>query len=104
MALEDVMVANTTAMQELTKALLAGKAGKPATTTTTTAKEPAHTFAEVTAQCIAVKTALGDDKAKELIKDVGKAKILKEVKPENFDALYDACAAALAAADESGGL
>jgi hypothetical protein len=57
---------------------------------------PKRTAEEVTALCVRVKNEIDADTAKKLIKDHGKADALKQVQPENYDALAAACEAALA--------
>ena len=109
MSLEAALEANTAALTELTKAILgngpkiSGTGGTSAATTTKTSK-PKSSLADVTKAAVTVKEKLGEAKAKELIRDVGKSDSLKAVAPENFDALLEACNAAIKAADEDGGL
>lgn len=98
MALEDKLDANTAAMEKLTAALLGSKpapGGGKGGTTTTPAAEPKISFEDLTKLALRVRNEISVDKAKELIKDAGKAKELKAVAKENFDALAAACNTAL---------
>lgn len=94
-ALED----NTAALNANTAAL--GKAPAAAATTTTKATTtkaekaekvaPKNTVEKVKAAAVKVKEKFGSAAAKELIKTVGLAAELKDIKPENYDAFVDAC-------------
>lgn len=75
--------------------------GKPAATTkpakggkAAAADKPAapkNTVEQVKAAAVLVKEKFGSAAAKELIKEVGKAAELKDIKPENYDAFVEAC-------------
>lgn len=99
MALEDEIKGLRGDIQELTAHLKgAGKAAGGASGGGKADKKaaPKHSAEEVTAMCVRVKNEIDADTAKKLIKDHGKADSLKQVQPENYDALYAACEAALA--------
>lgn len=107
MSLEQTIEANTVAMTALTAALLGkGAAGvtagttRPPKVTTGAAAEPKHTFEEVTTICVRVKSEKGEKAAQELIAGVGGAPKLKDVPKANFDALFAAAEAILAADDD----
>jgi len=97
MSLEEITLENTVAMRELTKAILGGVQPKtgPPVTGLSKVKPPKATMKEVTDACVAVKTDKGEAVAKALILKVGKASMLKEVQPAQFDALVAACKEAL---------
>ncbi len=107
MALEDEIKGLRSDIQELTAHLKgAGKAAGGGAATGGKADKkaaPKHTAEEVTAMCVRVKNEIDADTAKKLIKDHGKSDALKQVQPENYDALYAACEAALAEKENSGG-
>lgn len=106
MALEDEIKGLRSDIQALTAALAGGKA--PAATGgkggSKGATAPTHTAEEVTEMAVRVKKEKGTDAAKALIKAHGKADELKNVKPENYDALFAACEAALAEEEGSDGI
>lgn len=110
MALEDEIKGLRADIQELTAHLKgAGKAAGGGAASggggkTDKKASPKHTAEEVTAMCVRVKNEIDADTAKKLIKDHGKADALKQVQPENYDALYAACEAALAEKENEGGL
>jgi len=110
MSLETDIQANTAAILELTAAILGNKAAPaPAPPKKAAAAPPATkpaaappppptpTREAVTAACVAVNGARGQDTAKKAIKQFGKADMLKDVQPENFAALIAGCEAILAA-------
>jgi hypothetical protein len=106
MALEDEIKGLRSDIQELTAHLKgAGKATGGAASGGKADKKaaPKHTAEEVTALCVRVKNEIDADTAKKLIKDHGKADALKQVQPENYDALAAACEAALAEKENGGG-
>jgi len=107
MALEDEIKGLRSDIQALTAALAGGKApaaagGKAADKKGAAA--PTKTAEEVTEMAVRVKKEKGTDAAKALIKSHGKADELKNVKPENYDALFAACEAALAETAEEDGI
>lgn len=106
MALEDEIKGLRGDIQEL-NATLKG-AGKAAGATgggkADKKAAPKRTAEEVTALCVRVKNEIDADTAKKLIKDHGKADALKQVQPENYDALAAACEAALAEKENEGDL
>lgn len=108
MALEDEIKGLRGDIQELTAHLKgAGKAAGGAAAGGKAADKkaaPKHTAEEVTTMCVRVKNEIDADTAKKLIKDHGKADALKQVQPENYDALHAACEAALAEKENEGGL
>lgn len=110
MALEDEIKGLRSDIQELTAHLKgAGKATGGAASGGKADKgdkkaAPKHSAEEVTALCVRVKNEIDADTAKKLIKDHGKADALKQVQPENYDALAAACEAALAEKENDGGL
>jgi len=108
MSLEAQLEANTKAVNRLAEIMEKGGAvtGSAKATGGASTAKPKHTDKEVTSAVVKVKKKHGDDAAKELIKTVGKADKLAEVKPENYDALYDAAVAKEAedAEDAGGGL
>lgn len=125
--LEQKLDALTEAVKELTSTIKAGglggakaaetgktaDAGKATSNKAAGSKAPARTADEAKAAAFKVRDAISPAAAQKLISDVGKAPKLGEVKPENFNALIEACekavadheaAAAAAPADENDGL
>lgn len=118
MSLEEALVANTTAVNELIGLLktngvaLPGKdaAGANAKASEPQAEKPRGrpkkddtpkvTFEDMKAALFKVRDEKGAPAAQAIIKDVGKAPAMKEVKPENFAAVIAACEAALVPSDD----
>lgn len=105
MTLEAALATLTAAIEANTAALKAGSGAstaKPAATSTAkpaaTAKaKPKHTQAETQAALQKTRDEVGKDEAKRIIKDVGGVDKMADIPEANYDAVFDACEAALAA-------
>jgi hypothetical protein len=107
MSLEKAIEENTAALNSLTAAL----AGKTAAVTGTagaatagakTDKPPKQTIEDVTAAAAKVKVAMSADAAKFLIKTVGKAEKMLQIKPPQFAAFIAACEKAVESGEIEG--
>jgi hypothetical protein len=103
MPLEDKIDTLTVAINNLTAkiqggATVAGTAGKPAATAGKPAKAKI-TVEKVSEMAAKVKTEISVDGAKHLIKTVGLADKLAEIKPAQYEVFVAACTAALEAGE-----
>jgi len=97
-ALTAALLANTAALEKAGGAApYAAAAEKPATKGKATAEkkvdEPKITQEQVNAALIKIKDDFGMPAAKEVIKDFGKVDKMSEIKPAQFQAVFDAAVA-----------
>jgi electron transfer flavoprotein alpha/beta subunit len=105
MSLEQILEANTKAVQDMTAAILGGKSGAKAGVASAAAAKPAgktkRSAEEVMAIAVKVKNDISKEAAQFLIKKHG-SESLKALKPAMFEAFYADCETALEAGEVEG--
>lgn len=115
MSIEKLLQENTEALNANTAALLKAAGGGAAAATTTTAAAtggkgkkaaadaPKITQDQVNAALVKLKEKHGTDEARAIIKDHGKVEKMGEIKPAQFQAVYDAAVARFEELENGGG-